>query len=143
MEQQRRVPETPPGPMTMEEARAFIDEVPWRQVKMVPVGEGLTEEKAIERWGEHRHVTPDPHQYVILEWREVPTEEFGRFCALIKEAGYRATYRAPYRPDHEMKNWYIEIDGWCYWWIYPNMLNRERAEHRKHVPSPEQQKSVD
>ena len=34
-----------------------------------------------------------------------------------------------------MRNRYIEIDGWCYWWIHPNMLNRERAEDRKHVPN--------
>ena len=132
------MPGTPTGPMTIEEARAFIEKVPWRQVKPIPVGEGLTEEKAIERWGEHRHVMPDPHQYVILEWREVPSHDFRRFCKLIKEEGYRATYRAPYRPDYEMKNHYLEIDGWCYWWIYPNMLNRERAEHRKHMPIPEQ-----
>jgi hypothetical protein len=35
-----------------------------------------------------------------------------------------------------MTNHYLEIDGWCYWFIRPNMLNRERAEHRKHEPIP-------
>ena len=125
---------TPPGPMTIEEARAFIDEVPWRQVKQIPVGEGLTEEEAIEKWGKHRNKKPDPHQYVILEWREVDDSDFERFRRLIRDDGYRASYRAPYRPDCEMGNWYLEIEGWCYWWIYPNMLNRERAEDRKHVP---------
>ena len=123
-----------PDSMTIDEARAFIAEVPWRQVKQIPVGEGLTEEEAIEKWGEYRHEKPDPHQYVILEWREVDDADFERFRRLIRDTGYRATYRAPYRPDYEMRNWYLEIDGWCYWWIYPNMLNRERAEDRKHVP---------
>jgi hypothetical protein len=30
------------------------------------------------------------------------------------------------------------IGGWCYWFIYPKMLNREQAEHRKRKPIPEQ-----
>ena len=119
----------PTAPMTIEEARAFIDEVPWRQVQEKPY---------VYRGGRLRRdesgKAPDPHQYVILEWREVPRHGCGRFRNLIKESGYRATYRAPYRPDYEMTNWYLEIEGWCYWWIHPNMLNRERAEHRKHVP---------
>jgi len=121
--------------MTTDQARAFIAAVPWRQVKDVPVGEGLPD-GGVERYGEHRHVKPDPHQYVIRDWREVPDEGFGRFVAMIRRDGYRATYRAPYRPDHEMRNSYLEIDGWCYWFISPRMLNRERAEHRKHVPIP-------
>ena len=37
--------------MTIEEARQFITQVPWRHIKMVPVGEGLSEEEALERWG--------------------------------------------------------------------------------------------
>jgi len=36
-----------------------------------------------------------------------------------------------------MTNRYLEINGWCYWFIYPNMLNRERAEDRKHEPIPD------
>ena len=121
-------------PLTIAEARDFISAVPWRWVRQVPVGDGLTEQEAIEKWGEHRDVKPDPHQYVIRVWREVDDEAFDRLRKLIGIEGYRATYRAPYRPDLEMWNRYLEIDGWCYWWICPNMLNRERAEHRKHVP---------
>jgi hypothetical protein len=124
-------------PMTTAEARGFIAAVPWRWVRQIPVGEGLTEAEAIEKWGEYRHVKPDPHQYVIAEWREVDTAALDRFVKLIKTEGCRATYRAPYRPDYEMRNRYLELDGWCYWWIRPNMLNRELAEHRKHVPIPE------
>ena len=56
---------------------------------------------------------------------------------MIKAEGYRATYRAPYRPDYVMTNHYLEINGWCYWFIYPRMLNRERAEQRKHEPIPD------
>ena len=119
--------------MTLAEARAFVAAVPWRWVRQVPVGEGLTEEEAVAKWGEYRHVKPDPHQYVIAEWREVDDDALDRFVELIEAEGYRATYRAPYRPDYEMRNRYLELDGWCYWWIHPNMLNRERAEHRKHV----------
>ncbi len=57
--------------------------------------------------------------------------------ASIEADGYRAKYVAPYRPDYVMRNHYLEIDGWCYWFIYPNMLNRERAEDRKHQLIPD------
>lgn len=80
---------------------------------------------------------PDPHEYVIREWGRVDTDKFHAFCDLIKAEGYEATYVAPYRPDYVMKNIYLELDGWCYWRIGASMLNRERAEHRKHKPIPE------
>lgn len=118
----------------MEEARRFVARVPWRHVRMVPVGEGL-EDGGAERWGKYRHVTPDPHEYVIKGWREVDTDSFDAFVRLIKSEGYVATYRAPYRPEVEMENHYLEINGWCYWFIAPHMLNRERAENRKHEPT--------
>jgi hypothetical protein len=117
--------------MTIEEARAFIAHGPWRQVQEKPYA--YRDGKLVPH---PAGKPPDPHQYVILEWREVSSQNFHCFRALIKRDGYRATYRAPYRPDYEMRNWYVEIDGWCYWWIHPNMLNRERAEDRKHVPIP-------
>jgi len=106
--------------MTMREAEEFIASVPWRAVRMVEVGD--------------TGKTPDPHEYVIKDWREVDTSSFDAFVRLIRARGYRATYRAPYRPDYVMTNHYLELDGWCYWFIYPDMLNRERAEHRKHEP---------
>ena len=106
--------------LTMREAEGFIASVPWRAVKMVEVGD--------------TGKTPDPHEYVIKEWRDVDTSAFDAFVRLIKAEGYRATYRAPYRPDYVMTNHYLEINGWCYWFIHPKMLNRERAEHRKHKP---------
>jgi hypothetical protein len=112
-------------PLTLAEARAFIAAVPWRAVQMREVGD--------------TGKTPDPHQYVILDWREVPREGCLRFVELIRRTGYRATYRAPYRPEYEMTNHYLELDGWCYWWIGPKMLNRERAADRKHVPIPDDQ----
>ena len=119
--------------MTTRETEEFIRSAPWRHVKMVPVGDGLTEEQAIERWGDYRHIPPDPHEYVIKDWGEVDADLFDAFVRLIQAEGYRATYRAPYRPDYEMTNRYLEIGGWCYWFIRPNLLNRERAEDRKHV----------
>ena len=106
--------------MTMREAKEFIASVPWRAVRMVEVGD--------------TGKTPDPHEYVIKDWREGDSNLFDAFVRLIKAEGYRATYRAPYRPDYVMRNHYLEIGGWCYWFIYPDMLNRERAENRKHVP---------
>jgi hypothetical protein len=79
---------------------------------------------------------PDPHEYVIKDWREVDPGRFHAFVRLIREQGYRGRYRAPYRPEVEMTNHYLQIGDWIYWFIYPTMLNRERAEHRKHEPIP-------
>ncbi len=118
--------------ITIREAEEFIAAVPWRQVQDVPMTR--TPEREAAGWV---FTKPDPHQYVIKGWREVDTELFDGFVWLIKREGYKAKYRAPYRPDFVMTNHYLEIDGWCYWFIHPNMLNREQAEHRKHVPIPE------
>jgi hypothetical protein len=103
-------------------------------VKTVPVGLGLTEDEAIRRWGDHRHKKPDPHKYVIKQWHGVDDEQFDAFAQSIKADGYRAKYIAPYRPHYVMTDRYLEIGGWCYWFIYPNMPNRERAEYRNHEP---------
>ena len=108
--------------MTSREAEEFIASVPWRAVKMVEVGDT----------GE----MPDPHEYVIKGWREVDANLFDVFVRMIRAEGYQATYRAPYRPDRVMTNHYLAIGGWCYWFIRPNMVNRERAEDRKHKPIP-------
>lgn len=117
--------------MAAAEARAFIAAVPWRQVLQRPHSYSAEQGGVVD---DPAGRPPDPHQYVILEWREIDDTDFERFRRLIRDTGYRASYRAPYRPDYEMRNWYLEIDGWCYWWMYPNRLNRERAEHRRHVP---------
>jgi hypothetical protein len=109
--------------MTMREAAEFIASVPWRVVRMVEVGD--------------TGKTPDPHEYVIEDWHEVDANLFDTFVRLIEAEGYGAKYLAPYRPEYVMTNRYLEINGWCYWFIRPNMLNRERAEHRKHEPIPE------
>jgi hypothetical protein len=106
--------------MTERVVERFIASVPWRAVKIVEVGD--------------TGKTPDPHEYVIKDWQEVDPESFDAFVQLIETEGYEAEYRAPYRPDRLMRNHYLEIEGWCYWFIRPNMLNRERAEHRKHTP---------
>ena len=106
--------------LTIHAAEQFIASVPWRAVRMVEVGD--------------TGKTPDPHEYVIRDWSEVDAGRFEAFVRLIRAEGYRAEYRAPYRPDYLMTNHYLELGGWCYWFIHPNMLNRERAEHRKHMP---------
>lgn len=36
------------------------------------------------------------------------TNLFDAFVRLIKADGYRARYRAPYRPDYAMTNYYLE-----------------------------------
>lgn len=64
------------------------------------------------------------------------TSVFDLFVRLIKAEGYRARCRALYRPDYAMTNRYLEIRG-GYWFIYPNMLNRKRAEDREHEPIPD------
>ncbi len=87
--------------------------------------------------------TPDPHEYVIRDWQEVDDDLFEAFVQLIRAEGYRAEYVAPYQPDYVMTNDYLEIDGWCYWFIAPRMLNRERAENRKHVPIPSRRTQSD
>jgi hypothetical protein len=103
----------------------FIDSAPWRWVQQKPEG-------PLQK-------PPDAHQYVVRTWREVDAGEFDRFCELIRDRGYEATYRAPYRPEVELRNVYFEIDGWCYWRIGDHMLNRERAEDRKHTPIEQEQ----
>jgi hypothetical protein len=59
--------------MTTRDAEEFVGSVPWQAVKMVEVGDS----------GE----TPDPHEYVIKDWREVDTNLFDVFVRLIKAEG--------------------------------------------------------
>src|SRR5262245_4606746 len=94
-----------------DEARQFIGAVPWRAVQMTPTGPA--------------HKPPDPHEYVILDWREVEPDRFWHFVNRIRNAGYRGRYRPPYDPAKVMVNWYLQVDDWIYWFIGPNMLNRQ------------------
>lgn len=114
-----------PPLMTLEEAREFIDSVPWTAVKGIPEGPA--------------NKPPDPHEYVILGWREVDRYEAGRFIKLIREKGYKGRYAPPYDPSKVMVNYYLQVDEWCYWFIGPKMLNRCLAELRQHEPLGEQQ----
>lgn len=125
------VPRPSIEPLTLERARAFVAGVPWRAVRRRPYSWN-PETRTLEDDPHGR--PPDPHQYVVVEWREVDERDFDRFRELIARCGYPATYAAPYRPDFVMSNRYLELDGWCYWWMYPNTLNRERAARRKHTP---------
>lgn len=111
-------PGTPPV-MAEQEAREWIEQLPWRAVQQVPVGD--------------TGKCPDPHEYVILGWREVDQYDFGRFVNLIRAEGHRGQYTPPYRPGAVMTNDYLQVDDWIYWFIYPKMLNRHRAEHRQHT----------
>lgn len=127
MESQRAVPRTSPTNFTVDDARAFIAAVPWRQVQDRPA-EG-TEVAA----------HPDPHQYVILGWTEVPDHGFRHFAKLIKDTGYKGRYTPPYNPSKTYTNRYLEVDGWIYWWVYPKMMNRQRADlPLQHERIPEQ-----
>ncbi len=109
-------------PLTLEEARDFIARVPWRHVRGTPGGPA--------------NKPPDPHEYVIVHWAEVDEVEFGRFALLIRSEGYKGRYSPPYDPGKVMVNDYLQIDDWIYWYIYPKMLNRQRAEHRQHEVIP-------
>lgn len=104
--------------MSPEEACAFVACVPWRAVRMVPTGPA--------------HKPPDPHEYLILGWREVDPDAFAAFVELIRTTGYRGRYAPPYDPDRVMENEYLELDDRIYWFIRPNMLNRQRADRRQH-----------
>jgi hypothetical protein len=105
--------------MTIRELRDFIASVPFRAVRDIPGGP--------------LNKPPDPHEYVIAEWSEVDAEQFWRFVATIRRLGYRGKYTAPYN-NRTMTNWYLRLDGWCYWFIRPVMLNRCRAELKQHEP---------
>ena len=106
-----------PTDEALTQARAFIESVPWRQVRGTPEGP--------------LNKPPDPHQYVILGWESVDTEQFWLFVDHIRGHGYRGRYTAPYN-GRTMTNRYLPIDEWCYWFIRPRMLNRCLAELRQH-----------
>jgi hypothetical protein len=106
-----------------EEARAFIEAVPWRAVKQRAYKEsepGVTKE-----------APPDPHEYVVVQWEEVDNEAFWKFVRLIREFGYKGEYSPPYAPERKMVNDYLEIDGYVYW-STNTLINRQKAEHRQH-----------
>ena len=104
--------------MNVDEARTFIQSVPWRAVQMRPSGQAGK--------------PPDPHEYVIADWREVDSEELAAFVELIRARGYRGRYAPPYDPGKVMENDYLEIDDHIYWFIRPGMLNRQLAANRQH-----------
>lgn len=135
------MPEESPT-MTLE-ARAFAERLPWRQVKAVPVGEGLSPEVAEARWGRFKHVVPDPHFYVIRDWSEVDTVDFDRFVRTIRAKGRKGRYTPPYRPDKPQTNRYLVIGGedgeFDYWYIWPKQLCRQRVELRQYEPILEQE----
>ena len=105
-------------PLTLEDAQEFIALAPWRAVKAIAGGPA--------------NKPPDPHEYVIFGWQDVPREQVDGFVALIRAEGYRGRYTPPYDPSKTMTNDYLQIDDWIYWFIYPRMLNRQRADHRQH-----------
>ena len=114
--------------LALEEARDFIAGMPWRHVRATPAGPA--------------NKPPDPHEYVIVDWCGVDEVEFGHFVLLIRSEGYKGRYSPPYDPGRVMVNDYLQIDDWIYWYIYPNMLNRQRAEHRQHEVIPAQESAV-
>jgi hypothetical protein len=117
---------TAPDLISLDEARAWLAELPFRWVRTE-----LSYDAEGER--DERGKPPDPHQYVILGWRGVEQPEFGRFVELIRARGYRARYSPPYAPERVMVNHYLELDGWIYWFIAPDMLNRQRAASPQHT----------
>ena len=78
------------------QAECFVASLRWRQVRM-------------DRGPIHAH------EYVINGWEGVPEERYWGFGRLVRDHGYEGIYRAPYRPDYEMRNHYLEIGDYVYW----------------------------
>jgi hypothetical protein len=113
-----------PGQMTKAEAEQWVAGLPWRRVR------------------EDRGPI-DSHEYVISTWDEVDIDLYWAAVRLIKREGYQGVYRAPYRPEVEMRNAYLEIDQHVYWAIPPKQICRTRIEDRQHEPVPEQESLLD
>lgn len=80
----------------MREAEEFIASVPWRAVKW--------SRRAIPARRRTRN------EYVIKDWRESGRRPVRR----VRPADQGRGLPGPYRPDYEMRNHYLEIDGWRY-----------------------------
>lgn len=114
------MPDEPLPAMTIEEARGFVENAPWREVQWQKPGSQM-----------------DPHWYLIVDDTIDPTT-YWAIVRLIKAEGYLGTYTAAYRPDKPMKNHYLEIDEHVFWAIPPKQLCRTRIEFQQHERLPEQ-----
>jgi hypothetical protein len=119
----------PATEMTLDEAREFVSNLPWRKVKTDPWFKDGVEQKPA-----------DPHWYVINGWPEVPADLYWAFVRLVKREGYRGRYVAPYRHDRPMVIRYLEIGEHVYWTIPPKQICRTRIEWKQHTPIPEQER---
>jgi len=102
--------------LTIEEASAFAEQAPWREVQWRKPGSQM-----------------DPHWYLIAN-DTIDSTTFWAFVRLIRAEGYRGTYVAPYRPERPMTNHYLEIGEHVYWAIPPRQLCRTRIEFGQHEP---------
>lgn len=111
--------------MTSTEARDWLATLPFRDVNI---------DRRYNAQGEDdpNGAACDPHAYVILGWREVDPKMFWRFVSLIRAAGYKGTYAAPYDPDRVMTNSYLRVDEWVYWFIGPKQLARHHKRFAQH-----------
>lgn len=104
--------------MTIEEARAFAQQAPWREVQ----------------W-QKPESQMDQHWYLIVG-DTIDAATFWAFVRLIRAEGYLGAYVARYRPDKPMTNHYLEIGEYVYWAIPPNQLCRTRTEFGQNEPIP-------
>ena len=89
--------------LTLQEAKEFVDSVPWREVQWRKPGSGM-----------------DQHWYVIVGWEQVPADHFWAFVRFVKREGYRGRYT---RQDGTVTtNSYVEIGEFVYWTIPPSRL---------------------
>lgn len=79
----------------------------------------------------------DPHWYIIRNWSRVDDEGFRFLAKVIRSLGYRAEYRAPYWRKFYV-NRYLDLEGYVYWWVYPNQLCRTKAGWNSRRPLPAQ-----
>ena len=96
--------------LTIEEAGAFADRAPWREVQWQRPGSQM-----------------DPHWYLIVG-DTIDSTTFWAFVRLIRAKGHRGTYVARYRPETPFTNHYLEIGDQVYWAIPPRQLCRTLIE---------------
>ena len=114
--------------MSLEQARQFIAQVPWRAVQIEKPGSLM-----------------QPHEYVIRTWAEVGEDRFWAFHRLVARDGYVGEYTARYRPDRPMRNCYLVIGEYCFWTIPhgAGQICRTPADAIQHRRLPEQMTLID
>ena len=118
----------------------FVDTAPWRPIRSLKARlEGRDPCAPADPPCEHQRELfgedpiADPHWYVMRHY--VDGSEFRKVASAVRKLGYRAEYIRPYNP-RPLRNNYLELGEYVYWWIYPNQLCRTKIAWRQHRPLP-------